>query len=106
MVLGGGPYFAYGIGGKTIHKLNDGGWAEGVTQHEWDTFGDGVFDRDREWLGGESLNRFDFGAGIQVGFVYQKYVLGAGGSASLIDIASNDRYESRLSTRCLVVLLR
>lgn len=92
LVLGAGPYVAYGIGGKTKQKLNSGIWADGVTEIEWDTFGDGVFDENRDWLRGESLNKFDFGAGVKADLEYNRYILGVGFSASIIDIMKNDDY--------------
>ncbi len=93
LVLGFGPYFAYGIGGKTKQKLNNGTWSNGVTEIQWDTFGDGVFDENRDWLHGESLNRFDFGAGIKADLEYCKYILGLGITSSIINIANTQEYE-------------
>ena len=92
VVWGIGPYLGYGIGGKTKHKLNDGIWGNGATEREWNTFGDGIFDKNRDWLRGESLNRFDLGAGIKVDLEYQKYVLGIGFTSSIIDIMKKQEY--------------
>ncbi|NDW19324.1 PorT family protein [Dysgonomonas sp. 216] len=93
VVLGAGPYIGYGIGGKTKQKLNNGTWSNGVTQIEWDTFGDGVFDENRDWLRGESLKRFDFGAGIKADLEYCKYILGVEVSSSVINIADKPDYK-------------
>jgi len=92
IVVGAGPYFAYGIGGRTKKKLNSGIWSGGITQIEWDTFGDGVFDEDRDWLRGEVLNRFDFGAGIKADLEYYKYVFGVELTSSIINIMENHDY--------------
>jgi hypothetical protein len=93
MLVGGGPYLAYGIGGKTVHKLHSAVWTDGLIQRKWNTFGDGLYDKDRVWLKGEALNRFDFGAGLKVDFVYQKYVLGAEASVGMLNISNKDTYE-------------
>lgn len=92
LVLGVGPYLAYGIGGKTKQKLNSGVWADGKTEIEWDTFGDGVYDNNRDWLKGESLNRFDFGGGFKADLEYSKYTFGVGLTSSIINISKKEGY--------------
>jgi hypothetical protein len=92
ILFGAGPYLAFGVGGKIKHELHSGAWNDGITQREWDTFGDGRFDEAREWLKGETLNRFDFGAGIKADVEYNKYVLGAGASSGIRNIGRGDEY--------------
>lgn len=92
LILGVGPYLAYGIGGESKQKLNSGIWAGGETQHDWKTFGDGVFDENRDWLRSESLNRFDFGLGLKVDLAYDRYVFGVGASTSLTDIMNHQNF--------------
>lgn len=94
IVLGVGPYFAYGVGGKTKQKLNSGVWSGGITEIEWDTFSDGIFDDSRDWLRGESLNRFDFGFGINADVEYNKFVLGIGAKYGVINILKDHEYSS------------
>ena len=94
IALGVGPYLGYGAGGKTKKKLYNGVWGDGATEREWDTFGNGIFDGSRDWLHGESLNRFDFGAGIKVDLEYCKYVLGVVLASSIIDIAEKRVYSN------------
>ncbi len=90
VVFGVGPYFGYGIGGKTKEKLNSGTWSGGITEHEWDTFGDGVYDEGLSHLHGETLKRFDFGIGAGIDLEYRKFILGIGYECSLINIADNE----------------
>ncbi len=92
LILGAGPYFAYGIGGESKQKLNSGVWANGETQHTWKTFGDGVFDKNLDWLHNEALDRFDFGLGLKADLAYKRYVLGLGASMSLIDVMNNQTF--------------
>lgn len=93
LVGGIGPYFAFGVGGKTKQRSNSGEWSEGVTEREWDTFGNGVFDDNRDWLRGESLRRFDFGAGVKIDLeYYKKYTVGVGFSAGILDIMRKTQY--------------
>ena len=93
-VLGAGPYFGYGVGGKTKEKLNSGVWGDGKTEIEWNTFSDGVYDEGRDWLRGESLNHFDFGLGLKADLEFNHLVLGFGASASLINISRYNDYTS------------
>ncbi|NDV70366.1 porin family protein [Dysgonomonas sp. 25] len=87
LILGAGPYFAYGLGGKTKQKLNSGFWSDGTSKREWNTFGHSDSSH------GESLKRFDFGAGIKADLEYKnRYVLGIGFSSSIINIARKGGY--------------
>ena len=97
--LGIGPYLGYGIAGKTKEKLNNGVFADGKTEIEWDTFGNGVYDETRDWLTGENLNRFDFGVGLKVDFEYDKLILGVGFESSIIDILNKNEYQQDLMYR-------
>jgi len=90
MSIGFGPYFGYGIGGKTNKKLNSGIYGDGSTETKWDTFGNGVFDKNLPYLKGEYLNRFDFGAGINADVEYKKIVFGIGLESSIIDIMNKE----------------
>jgi hypothetical protein len=90
MTIGFGPYFGYGIGGKTNKKLNNGIYGDGSTKTEWDTFGNGIYDESRDWLKGEYLNPFDFGAGIKLDVEYKKIIFGIGLETSIIDIMNNE----------------
>ncbi|MDR1673525.1 MAG: PorT family protein [Bacteroidales bacterium] len=86
-----GPYFAYGIGGKTKRTLHNSAFADGSTEIEWNTFGNGVYDESRDWLRGETLHPFDFGAGIKVDFGYNQFILGIGLESGIIDIMHEER---------------
>lgn len=90
LVLGAGPYFGYGLGGKTKQKLNEGIWGDGTTQIEWNTFGNAIYDKNKDWLRGETLKRFDFGADLNVDFEYLRYVLGIGYAMSIINVADKE----------------
>lgn len=92
LVVGAGPYVAYGIGGKTKQKFNN---STSLSEYEWDTFGDGVYDSDRDWLKGETLNRFDFGAGIKLALEYSRYIFDIGVTSSIINIAEQDDYHDK-----------
>jgi hypothetical protein len=94
MIIGFGPYFGYGIGGKTREKLNSGIYSDGSTETVWDTFGDGIFDESRDWLKGESLNPFDFGAGIKMDLEYKKIIFGIGIESSIISITNRENYRN------------
>lgn len=91
IVLGVGPYFGYGIGGETIQKLNSGSWPDGVTEVKWNTFGNGVYDENRDWLRGTTLKRIDIGLGANINFEYHKFILGIGYEQGLRNIAMQDR---------------
>ena len=99
IVLGVGPYFGYGIGGKTKEKLHSGVWGDGSTERKWNTFGDGVFDESFNHLRGETLKRFDIGIGVGVDLEYRKFILGIGYGHSLKNIAENDYYGGDLKYR-------
>lgn len=87
ITFGVGPYFGYGIGGKTKQKLNSGSWIDGITEIEWETFGNGVYDQSRDWLHGTTLKRLDVGAGANIDFEYHKFVLSVGYEQGLRNIA-------------------
>lgn len=88
IVLGVGPYFGYGIGGETRQKLNSGSWPGGVTEVKWKTFGNGVYDENRDWLRGETLKRLDIGLGANINFEYHKFILGIVYEQGLRNIAA------------------
>lgn len=88
IVVGAGPYVAYGLGGKTKQKFHN--TTSSDSEYKWDTFGDGIYDDDRDHLRGETLNRFDFGGNIKVDLEYYKYVWGVGVSSSIINIRNKD----------------
>ena len=80
--IGIGPYFSYGIGGKSKRTLNSGVFGGGNTEREWDTFGDDI----------ESLNRFDFGAGLIADIEYNKFVLGVGFESGIVNLMYKKEY--------------
>lgn len=90
LVFGAGPYFGYGIGGKTKQRFNN---STDNTEYKWDTFGDGVYDSSRDYLKGETLNRFDFGAGVKLALEYRRYTFDVGVTSSIINIANHDNYK-------------
>lgn len=94
IVFGVGNYFGYGIGGKTKQKLNSGAWVDGSTEQEWETFGDGIFDKDRNWLRGATLKRLDIGVAAKIDFEYRKFILGLGYEQGLKNIAVQEYYQS------------
>ncbi|MEG0889077.1 MAG: porin family protein [Bacteroides sp.] len=63
IVISAGPYFAYGIGGKTS-----------IGDHSVDTFGD------------DGLNRFDAGLGLGVAAEFGKVVVGLDGQLGLAEV--------------------
>jgi len=83
--VGIGPYFGYGIGGKTNRKIKNIVNNEIVTQI-WDTFGNGIYDKNHPNIIREHINKFDFGSGLRIDIHYNKYSLGAGCETSIIDI--------------------
>jgi hypothetical protein len=87
--IGFGSYFAYGIAGKTKRTF----FPNRSTEIEWRTFGNGVYDEARDWLRGETLNPFDFGAGVKVDFGYNKFIWGIGLEAGILDVMN--KKESR-----------
>lgn len=83
-----GPYFAYGIGGKSKRKLNDSAvFGDGSNQYKFDTFGDDE---------GEALKKFDVGLSFGVGTEFNKIVVGAGYELGLKNIAKyeHDKYKN------------
>jgi hypothetical protein len=84
--IGLGPYFGYGIVGKTKRTLND---AAGITKKEWD-----IFDKSEI----ETLNKFDFGAGCKLDIGYNKFILGAGFESGLINVI-NKKYSQEMKYR-------
>ncbi|MDR1681158.1 MAG: PorT family protein [Prevotellaceae bacterium] len=89
--IGLGAYFAYGIGGKTKQTLHNSAFADGNTAIEWNTFGNGVYDESRDWLRGETLRPFDFGAEIKVDFSYNQFIVGIGLESGIMDIMHEER---------------
>lgn len=87
IIFGVGPYLGYGIGGKTKQKLNSGSWSDGITEVEWGTFGNGVYDENRNWLRGTTLKRLDIGVGANIDFEYRKFILSVGYEQGLRNIA-------------------
>lgn len=90
LMLGVGPYFAYGIGGKTKKKLNGGGiWGDGTSEREYKTFGK------NEEVYQDVLKRFDFGVGALVNLEYKKVNFNIGYEQGITDIARSDYYKYR-----------
>ncbi|MDR1202712.1 MAG: PorT family protein [Tannerellaceae bacterium] len=85
-----GPYFAYGIGGKSKETLNNSVWGDGTSEHEYKTFG-----KNEEYLYYQELKRFDFGLGALVNLEYKKFNLDISCDQGFLDIARNTRYEHR-----------
>lgn len=85
IILGAGPYMGYGVGGKITRKIR-------TNEISWKTFGDGVFDETRDWLHGVTLKRLDIGAGANLDFVYDHFVLGFSYEHGLRNIANQDHY--------------
>jgi len=73
--IGLGPYFGYGIGGKTTGIT-------GTNKRKWDTFGNDL----------ESLNQFDFGAGCIADIQYNKFIFGIGFEAGIINLMYKKEY--------------
>lgn len=90
IVIGAGPYIAYGIGGKTKEKLHKAIFGDGSTERKFDTFGNANDDI-------EQLNRFDFGLGLNVSAEYGKIVVGLGYEHGITNIAAYDgmKYRNR-----------
>ncbi len=68
VLLKAGPYFAYGVGGKTKIEVGSGEYSE-------DTFGD------------DGLKRFDAGLGCGIAFEFSQIVLGLEGNFGLTNIS-------------------
>lgn len=73
VVLHGGPYLAYGVGGKRSFKA--GGTSLDLPSK---VFGSGITE----------LKEFDFGAGIGVDFEFNQLVVGLGWDMGLINLAN------------------
>lgn len=71
IVISAGPYFAYGVGGKT--SVEESGVEVSV-----DTFGDEGMD----------LDRFDAGLGVGVAAEFGKIIVGLDGQFGLVDVTS------------------
>lgn len=74
VVLNAGPYFAYGIGGKSKYKDKEGDEPE----EKEDLFGDKG-----------SYKRFDFGLGIGAALEIEQFIISLDGSFGLTNIAKN-----------------
>jgi hypothetical protein len=85
-----GPYFAYGIGGKTKKILNGSIWGDGTSEHEYKTF-----EKSEEHEYYKELKRFDFGLGALVNLEYKKFNLNISYDQGLLDIAKDTGYEHR-----------
>lgn len=83
--LGFGPYFSYGVGGKTKVKLNEGAYGDGTTEKKYDTFKKEDLQR--------TLKRFDMGLGIRAEAEYHSYLLGFGYELGLLNIADTKNNE-------------
>ncbi|PXV62487.1 outer membrane protein with beta-barrel domain [Dysgonomonas alginatilytica] len=90
VVIGAGPYAAYGVGGKTKRKLHNGVFGDGSTEVKFDTFGNG----DDAF---EQLKKFDFGLGLNISAEFSKIVVGLGYEHGLLNIAAYDnlKYHNR-----------
>ncbi|NDV97176.1 PorT family protein [Dysgonomonas sp. 521] len=88
IVIGAGPYMAYGVGGKSKRKLHDAIFSDGSTELKFDTFGNGDD-------ASEQLNRFDFGLGLNVSAEFGKIVVGLGYEHGLLNIAAIDGFKYR-----------
>lgn len=91
LVIGAGPYMAYGLGGKSKEKLHKAVFGDGSTKREFDTFGDG------DNGDSEQLKRFDFGLGLNVSGEFGKIVVGLGYEHGLLNVAAYDglKYRNR-----------
>lgn len=90
LMFGIGPYFAYGVGGKSKRILNRGVYGDGSTEREFDTFGD-----NEEYTYFDQLKRFDFGLGALVNLEYKKINLNIGYDQGLTNSAQSEYYEYR-----------
>jgi len=90
IVIGAGPYMAYGIGGKAKYKLNDGTFGDGTNERKFSMFGSG-----KDNL--EQLKKFDFGLGLNVSAEFGKIVVGVGYEHGLLNVAAYDgmKYRNR-----------
>ncbi len=96
IVIGAGPYMAYGIGGKTKKKLHKAVFGDGSTEREFDTFGNA-----KDAI--EQLKRFDLGLGLNVSAEFGKIVVGLGYEHGLLNVAAYDgmKYRNRNATLTL-----
>ncbi|MDR2036713.1 MAG: PorT family protein [Bacteroidales bacterium] len=91
LMFGAGPYFAYGIGGKTNETLNGGSvWGDGTSEREYKTFG-----KNDEYSYYDRLKRFDFGLGALVNLEYKKINFNISYEQGITNIAKNDSYKYR-----------
>jgi len=81
IVIGAGPYLAYGIGGKTKRKLHNGQFGDGSTEQKFDTFGNAEDNF-------EQLKEFDFGLGLNVSAEFGKIVVGLGYEYGILNISA------------------
>lgn len=96
IVIGAGPYMAYGVGGKSKRKLHTGMFGDGSTEHKFDTFGNGDDTS-------EQLNKFDFGLGLNISAEFGKIVIGLGYEHGLLNIAANNYYKYRNQNAALTL---
>ena len=74
LIVGAGPYIAYGVGGKTKLSGNIAGY-KGNT--DWDTFGD------------DGLRRFDAGANIEFGMEFNPIIVGVNTQLGFCNVTEN-----------------
>jgi|GEM_PF-389009 len=97
-LYGAGPYFAYGVGGKDRHTLNNGVYGDGTNELTYKTFETTWFSYTDPYLGVYTmpedaiLRRFDFGLGLRAGVEYRRISLSLGFDQGLINIAVNRDY--------------
>lgn len=90
LMFGIGPYFAYGVGGKSKQELNSGQWSGGITEREFNTFG-----KNEDPLFTNELKRFDCGLGALVNLEYKRINLNIGYEHGLTNISKIDSYKYR-----------
>jgi len=90
VTFGVGPYFAYGIGGKTKEILNKSTWGDGTSEREYKTF-----EKNDNYLYYKELKRFDFGLGALVSLEYQKINFNIGYEHGVTDITETNYYKYR-----------
>ncbi len=76
LVINGGPYLAYGVGGKVKYKEND-------VEVSVDTFG--------EYF---SFKRFDAGLGLGIGFDFGKFVISWDSELGLVDLMDDLNFKN------------
>lgn len=78
-----GPYFAFGLFGKTKNKSVEYAYGDGSTSEMTET-SNNTFDE---------MKRFDFGLGFRVGAeIRQKYILSVGYDFGLVNVYNKDDY--------------